>query len=623
MSINSSIPQKRFVYNNFPLHHTYDTTGRFGNLIPVDITEVAPGDFHKVSVELNMRLSPLSAPAMVRLNAHLHSFYVPFRIITPRNGQESTWEKFILSLNKPLTEVPWLPYFFTSDPTNADSKYFGVGSLWDYLTLPVMRHNELFNIPSTRDDAIIALPHLACLSIYDYWYRRDQIDPQIIFPLNLEGIDLSSFAATDYVMPEKPVNSDEEFDINKFVDQLLTLKSRNYERDYFTSALPEPQYGDDVTIGDSSDVYAAATGARLVGNASLFDTMIQDGSRTSSYAYFYDGGEGQSSLIQSTKGMTNADIGNSNAPSFPVAALGSYQGVLYPRPFAAGNTNSPTDQSPWVLSVNEAQLNIDSVSGLKSGFQVSVEQLRMAFQLQGVAEAINRGGTRYDEVMKSVYGVSIDDLRLQKPQYLGGIKVPLTIGAVLQTSESANTPQGTLTGQGGTISGGFLFKNKHMIKEHGYIVTFLSVTPRTSYTGGTRRLFRKFDPLDYYCQAFDHLGEQLTKKTELYDDFQGGVFGSRDEDFGYNPRYQEYKTRYSTSTGEFRTTLSNWVLTRSFNESPGLSPDFIRADSEDFDRLFIFENVENTSNEHFQVQLYFNWVAKRNMSKYSKPFTFY
>lgn len=622
MSINTSIPQKKFFYNNFPLHHTYDTTGRFGNLIPVDITEVAPADFHKVSVELNMRLSPLSAPAMVRLNAHLHSFYVPHRIITPRNGQESTWEKFILSINKPLTEVPWLPYVFTSEPIRIDSdniKYFGVGSLWDYLTLPVASVGRDFDIPSTREDAICLLPHLACLAIYDYWYRRDQIDPPIIFPLNLGGVDLSDYNASDYVQPEKPVNSDEEFNLVTFIDQLLSLKSRNYERDYFTSALPEPQYGDDITIGDSSDVYAAASGARLI-----TDNIIIDKATIGTYGNVI-GQAVLDNLSSSPNGYISAISGNSYLdPRMPVAALGFYNNVLYPRPFEPGNANSPTgSDAQWHIYGPSGQIDVDSVTGLKSGFQVSVEQLRMAFQLQGVAEAINRGGTRYDEVMKSVYGVSIDDLRLQKPQYLGGIKVPLTIGAVLQTSESANTPQGTLTGQGGTVSGGFLFKNKHMFKEHGYIVTFLSVTPRTSYTGGTRRLFRKFDPLEYYCQAFDHLGEQLTKKTELYDDFQGGVFGSRDEDFGYNPRYQEYKTRYSTSTGEFRSTLSNWVLTRSFNESPGLSPDFIRADSEDFDRLFMFENVENTSNEHFQVQIYFNWVAKRNMSKYSKPFTFY
>lgn len=623
MSINSSIPKKKFVYNNFPLHHTYDTTGRFGNLIPVDITEVAPADFHKVSVELNMRLSPLSAPAMVRLNAHLHSFYVPHRIITPRNGQESTWEKFILSLNKPMTEVPTLPYFYTSGQIGADDvlpKYYGIGSLWDYLTLPVTKLGLAMNIPDTPDDRILALPHLACLAIYDYWYRRDQIDPPVIFPLSLERIDLADWENSDYVQPEKPVNSDEEFEINKFVDQLISLKARNYERDYFTSALPEPQYGDDITIGDSSDVYAAATGARLIGDSAIFGSTSIRSIHPDDIcaAVVRDGDSGNYLNV-----LSATPPGPLNNPAFPVAALGYHQGSLLPRPFAAGNPASPLSSDAWLLASNDAQFDVNSVSGLKAGFQVSVEQLRMAFQLQGVAEAINRGGTRYDEVMKSVYGVSIDDLRLQKPQYLGGIKVPLTIGAVLQTSESANTPQGTLTGQGGTVSGGFLFKNKHMIKEHGYIVTFLSVTPRTSYTGGTRRLFRKFDPLDYYCQAFDHLGEQLTKKTELYDDFQGGVFGSRDEDFGYNPRYQEYKTRYSTSTGEFRTTLSNWVLTRSFNETPGLSPDFIRADSEDFDRLFMFENVENTSNEHFQVQIYFNWVAKRNMSKYSTPFTFY
>lgn len=647
MSINQQVPARKLHWNNFNLSHTYETTGRFGQLIPCDIMEVVPGDLFKTRVEFNMRLSPLSAPAMARLNVHFHSFYVPYRIITPRNGQYSTWERFVQNIGSALPDPSdpnyvHLPYFYTSSVVDlTDGSEYGssglrvnkavdVGSLWDYLGLPPAgRFSENFNVPFAR--RVLALPHLAVLSCWNNWFRRDQIEPEIVMPLNLEGIDLDPVQnRTSYVEPEMPVGrEDEQFDINTFVGELLKLRERNYERDYFTSGLPEPQYGDDVTISNDVDVYAATQGVRALGTVSLMDTMIQDVTHTSSYAFTYDGNTGYSHMIMATSDTDNPNLSVATDPRSPVAALGTYQGVLYPRPFAAGNVNSPSDQSPWMIVGNSAQLDIDEISGLTGSSAFTINQFRAAMQLQGVREQINRTGTRYTEIMYGVYGVKVSDLRLQRPQYLGGVKSPITIGAVLQTSESANTPQGTLTGQGGAVGGNTLYHTKHIFEEHGLIVTFMSVTPRTSYTGGVRRLFRKFDPIDYYCPAFDHLGEQQTMTSELYDRFDftdmDGILPDSyaDEGFAYNPMYQELKSAVSTSTGEFRNTLDNWVLTRSFNEPPTLSSDFIHADSRDFDRLFKFENVENTSNEHFQVQLYFDVAAKRPMSKYSTPFTFW
>lgn len=647
MSINQQVPARRLHWNNFNLSHTYETTGRFGALIPCDIMEVVPGDLFKTRVEFNMRLSPLSAPAMARLNVHFHSFYVPYRIITPRNGQYSTWERFIQNIGSALPDPSdpnyvHLPYFYSSSVVdltdNVEYGYSGlkprdvlsVGSLWDYLGLPpVGRGSENFNMPFAR--RVLALPHLAVLSCWNNWFRRDQIEPEIVLPLNLEGIDIDpNSSGTSFVEPEMPVGrEDEQFDIDTFVGELLKLRDRNYERDYFTSGLPEPQYGDDVTISNDVDVYAATQGVRATGSAVFMDTMIQDSTRASSYAFVYDGNITRMVLSTPHSSDSPPDLSTVNDPRTPVAALGSYQGVLYPRPFLAGNNNSPTDQSPWLLNSNTAQLDIDEISGLTASSNFTINQFRAAMQLQGVREQINRTGTRYTEIMYGVYGVKVSDLRLQRPQYLGGVKAPITIGAVLQTSESANTPQGTLTGQGGAVGGNLLYKTKHIFEEHGLIVTFMSVTPRTSYTGGVRRLFRKFDPIDYYCPAFDHLGEQQTMTSELYDKFDFTDMDDilpdsyAEESFAYNPMYQELKSAVSTSTGEFRNTLDNWVLTRSFNEPPTLSTDFIHADSRDFDRLFKFENVENTSNEHFQVQLYFDVAAKRPMSKYSTPFTFW
>lgn len=609
MSINQNVIARKLHWNNFNLSHEYATTGRFGNLIPVDVMEVVPGDLFSVRAEYNMRLSPLSAPAMVRLNLHLHSFYVPYRIITPRNGSESTWERFIMSVGKPLEECDDLPYFYSSQPLNPSAladNYLQKGSLWDYLGLPVSS-GELFHLP--KAGRISALPHLAMLKCWNDWYRRDQIEDEITWPLSLGGIDLANYNNLEYVMPETPTNG-LPFTAIDFVRNLLKLRSRNYERDYFTSGLPEPQYGDDVTIGgDNFPIYAAQ-------NASMSFTDFHVGNLNLHNIYGTN-----ESFVSNVQLPSGDDPMNLTRYSLPLLNFDSSQNLR-------ARNGSNVGSSSWILSGDESRggFTLEGVNGLNAGFEFSINELRLAMQIQGVREQINRGGSRYIEIMKSVYGVSVSDLRLQRAQYLGGIKQPITIGAVLQTSESANTPQGTLTGQGGAVGGNNLFRTRHIFEEHGLIITFMSVTPRTSYGGGTRRLFRKFDPLQYYCPAFDHLGEQQTMSTELFDTVNPDddyTLEDYEQPFAYNPMYQEYKTAVSTSTGEFRDTLANWVLTRRFDERPSLSPDFIHADSDDFDNLFMFENVENTSNEHFQIQLYFDIKAKRPMSKYSTPFTFY
>lgn len=609
MSLTQNIHTRKLIYNNFNLSHTVDTSGRIGKLIPVQAMPVVAGDLVDQKIEFNIRLAPLSAPAMARFNVHFHSFYVPYRILTPRNGQESTWEKFVLGIGSPLEDVATLPYFTANgtysinevadndDPSLVQANQIAIGSLWDYLQLPVFDHADyggtfqfMVNEKTLGEKGILALNHLAYLKIWNDWYRRDQIEPEVVFPLNLGKIDLEDWTNSDFVEPENPVNVDTDFDISSFCSELMKLRTRNYERDYFTSALPEPQFGDDVFVG-GGDLSAMA-------NAYLsLSTFEQDG-------------------IPVTL-KTFGNVGSSQ-----VNAIYSTSGLLRPNGIS-NNDNYLQFSDPN----NIGEFNVKDIYGLQAT-PFSINELRLAMQIQGVREKINRGGTRYIEIMKSIFGVSVSDLRLQRPQYLGGIKAPISIGAVLQTSESASTPQGTMTGQGGSVGGERIFRTKRIFEEAGVVMTIMSITPRTGYYGGVPRQYMKFDPVDYYTPDFDHLGEQETFRSELA--FKFGFGGNPDDDltnvdkhFGYNPRYEEYKASYSTSTGEFRTTLSNWHVNRSFNELPVLSSDFIHAEPEDFDRLFEFQNIANTSNEHFYAQIYLNVHAKRPMSKYSTPFTFF
>ena len=75
--------------------------------------------------------------------------------------------------------------------------------------------------------------------------------------------------------------------------------------------------------------------------------------------------------------------------------------------------------------------------------------LREAFQLQRMFERDARGGTRYIEILKSHFGVTSPDFRLQRPEYLGGGSTMINTAPIPQTSSTdATTPQGNLAAMG-------------------------------------------------------------------------------------------------------------------------------------------------------------------------------
>ena len=578
-NIFQNVVTSRKKYNNFNLGREVLLSGQIGKLIPVQCDEVVPGDHFQQSAAFLTRFAPLSAPAMARFNVHFHTFYVPFRIITPETSRESTYERFIKSIGKHSSEVPVLPHFF-GDGTATPLKPFTVGTLYDYLGFPT-DCEQIF-----EEARISALPFLAYQRIYQDFYRRDQIEPEVVYPSNFVGVDVEEGPTTtlngDY--PEL-----EDGQLEATIADLFKLQTRNYERDYFTSALPSPQFGDEVSIGDGI--------VNWIGDTSLTGdmTLIADDYPMQIY---------QTTGFNS--GQNNAVWLNDNGTTYLM--------------------NPSSGSTPYAIGSNikgSFNMNITDTSGIELKTNpITVNEFRLAMQLQGLKEQINRVGTRYLEIMEGIYNVRVPDARLQRPIYLGGFKNSVTIGSVMQTSESDKTPQGTLTGQMSAAGSDRLVNGGYEFKEHGYLMTIMSITPRTSYYGGMPRKFTKIYPEEFYLPAFDHLGEQEIYNSELYVGVE--LYGDfRTKAFGYTPHYAELKSAHSTVHGEFRTTLANWHVSRSFDEQPNLNAEFIKAEPQDFDRIFEFQDVANTSNEHFYMQIYFDVRAKRNMSKYSTPYTLY
>jgi hypothetical protein len=224
----------------------------------------------------------------------------------------------------------------------------------------------------------------------------------------------------------------------------------------------------------------------------------------------------------------------------------------------------------------------------------TINDLRRAFRLQEWLEKNARGGTRYIESILTHFGVRSSDKRLQRPEYITGVKSPVIISEIVNTTgqvtqpgeENVGLPQGNMAGHGMSVSSGR--SGTYYCEEHGYIIGIMSVMPKTAYQQGIPKTFLKNDTLDYYWPSFAHIGEQPVVNNELY-----AYTATGDDTFGYVPRYSEYKFMPSRVAGEFRNDLNFWHLGRIFNEQPSLSAAFVEC--EPTKRVFAVADNENQS----------------------------
>lgn len=235
------------------------------------------------------------------------------------------------------------------------------------------------------------------------------------------------------------------------------------------------------------------------------------------------------------------------------------------------NITIPSGTPTWEDITNQSTLYADT-STLNAN-PTSINDLRTAFKLQEWLEKNARAGTRYIESILAHFGVRSSDKRLQRPEYITGIKTPVIVSEVLNTTgEDGGLPQGNMAGHGIAVNTGRA--GKYYAEEHGYIIGVMSVMPKTAYQQGLPRHFNRFDRLDYYWPSFAHLGEQEILNQEIYAD---QAPADQKKTFGYTPRYSEYKYVPSRTAGDMQGNLDYWHLARKFTTPPVLSQQFIEA----------------------------------------------
>lgn len=299
----------------------------------------------------------------------------------------------------------------------------------------------------------------------------------------------------------------------------LTLKNCSWEKDYFTSCRPWEQKGPAVTV-------PIGTSAPVLGIG------VADADATSSVQIRQSTG-----LTQTTDGFSTG----SDTLRIKANTSGSAGASVYPDIYA----------------------DLSTASG------VTVNVLREALAIQRYEEARARYGSRYTEYLRYL-GVRSSDARLQRPEYLGGGRQTIQFSEVLQTAEGTD-PVGEMRGHG--ISAMRSNRYRRYFEEHGYVLSFISVRPKTIYAQGLNRTWNRRIKEDFWQAELQHIGQQEVLNKEVY-----AAHANPNDTFGYQDRYDEYRRQESSIAGEFRdSTLNYWHMARVFGSSPALNADFTRC----------------------------------------------
>ncbi|UPW41593.1 major capsid protein [Peromfec virus RodF8_47] len=567
-SYSGAVPRK----NHFNLSHTCKTTADFGLLVPVLVQDVLPNDTFKLSMSSLIRFAPLIAPMMSEVDVYFHAFFVPERIVWDAT------EDFFTGAHKgralPSQNIPERPRMFFNNgsiltPENANLVDRGilVNSLADYLGFQTA--------PAGSDPEVVELDEMP-FRVYQKIWSDYYMDENLSY---LSG-DQTVTDILEEVYEQSGVRNVYNT-LTPDVTQLMRLRYRAWKKDYFTSALPFAQKGDDILIPGSGGATSFTNGRVYVAPERGDGYLTPFGLSPTS---------GTPALIQSARGGR----------------------------FGIGFEDSEEVMSLSELSFNPTTLNAYLNSGQVD--QGTIRDLRRAMAAQRWLERKAVGGSRYQEQNLAMFGIRGSDARLQRAEFLGGIKNPVVVSQVLQTSETTgNSPQGNPSGNAISAGAGFIFRKT--FEEYGWIMVLMSVLPKADYIQGTPRMYMRKDIYDFYWPQFAHIGEQPIYKGELYTEYNSdgygtdgtGINGTNYGTFGYTPRYAEYRFRNNRIHGDFRESLQYWTLARDFSEQPTLNGDFVSARASN--RVFA---VPTSNYRHLWCDIAFRLDALRPIPKYAE-----
>lgn len=481
-------------------------TGSIGELIPVGLVEVVPGDTFRHSASVLVRLSPLAAPVMHPMTVRIDHFFVPHRCSWVGANGNGTFEDFITGGEDGRNSAT-IPTAQTTGET---------GDLFDYFGCP----------PGQAGVSVSALPIAAYNEIYNEWYRDQDLIPK-----------------------------------RSLIDS--SVANIAWEKDYYTAARPWPQKGEEVTLPLGEEAPVLGIGKENT----VFPLANQNVNET-----------GQTATYDHAARIEGLE------------------------------SNSPN--SNWFGRGTAASGLPHIVADLRNATAVTIQSLRLASALQRFAEARARWGSRYAEYVRHEFGARPLDARLQRPEYLGGGRTPVSISEVLQTAPDPSTTRyGVGDMYGHAIAAARSNRYRVKFAEHGYVISLFSVRPKAMYANGIERTLLRRDREDFYQPQLAHIGQQQVLTQEVF-----ATSTNASDVFGWNDRYYDYREVRSAVTGQFRTLLDYWHLSRKFPSAPALNQAFVEVNPADTKRIF-----NEQDNDSLWVQCNHKLQALRPIPRNATP----
>lgn len=405
---------------------------------------------------------------------------------------------------------------------------------------------------------VSALPFRALRLIWNEYFRDENLQQ----PKLVNTGDLESDTTYDELLP-----------VAKF-------------HDVFTSALPWPQKGDPVLLP-------------LQGNANIFTGEVN-----SQYADLYD----------------KDQVINFYGQYSDERDLYSYLGVNPRGDGFAGELSmvSYEDIDKSFARTNNIGAPSNLYADLSNVTGATINQLRQAFAVQRLLERDALGGTRYRELLKAHFSVTVPDLTVQVPEYLGGHRQHINMQQVVQTSSTTDvSPQGNVSGLSVTSK-----KQENTIvksfSEHGMLIYCCCIRNDNSYQQGLEPCWYKRSRYDFYWPELAHIGEQPIPVKAIY---AYGTEEENEETFGYQEAWYDYRYCPNSISGEFRAnhsrSLTEWTYADIYDSRPYLSPEWIVSDSSNIGRTLAVQD-ENMSDQ-FIADFRFDEKWTRLMPVYSVP----
>jgi hypothetical protein len=515
----NNVPETHVSRTRFNRDQNILTTFDAGKLIPFYVDEVLPGDTFNVDTAAIIRMTTPKYPVFDDAFIDFYYFFCPNRIL---------WDNFKRFMGE-ADDNPWMPtktyqvpkILISGDPT--EKSYPAEQTILDYMGVPTKAVKG-----TDKKIEINALPIRAYVKIWNEFFRDQNIGNPAV---NKTDDNDTNYATGTTTGEEKDATEDNI--LSNAINGGFCLPVNKFH-DYFSSCLPYPQRGPEVTIG-------------LTGNApvSTFKT-------------------------EKLEEQLAHDFGqNFNATSVPTP----------------GETTKPG------MSFNDGIKNGYLGADLSGIEAATINQLRQAFAVQHYYEALARGGSRYREQVRALFGVSISDKTVQVPEYLGGGRYHVNINQIVQTS-GQQTENDTPIGETGAMSVTPINESSFTksFEEHGFVIGVMCVRHNHSYQQGLERFWSRSDRLDYYFPQFANLGEQPVKKKEIM--LTGTA--TDDETFGYQEAWADYRMKPNRVSGKMRSnavgTLDFWHYADNYDAVPTLSQEWMNEGKTEIARTLIVQN---------------------------------